>query len=469
MTLRQDDLRVAGSARARSTTAVRDASHSTGTAGLTNARTRIVGDRTGAVADAIVMLVRTARLVRRVLCRFGSRAASIVTPIGWAMLATTLLGFAVGYGFGILEFVVMAVASAILLLIAVTYLVGRDSFAVELDIPQRHVTVGSPGIGTIRVRNPSRHRAFGTRIDVPRGTSLWQLQIPGIAGGSEFRRDFAIPTATRGVFLIGPARTVRADPIGLMCRQLVWAETVPFFVHPRTIAVPSTSTGLIRDLEGQPTSDLSNSDVSFHALREYVPGDERRNIHWKSTAKTGTYLVRQFEETRRSRLVVALSLAWADFAGDDEFEMAVSAAGSLGLRAIRDARDVSVVVGRSTPEFAKKKLLGVRHLDSLNRMRLLDDLAGVQRDDASLPLIDVARIASDRVVGISVAYLVCGSLTTPGTLRAASVQFPVGVEVIAVVCDPDASPGLRRVAGLNVLTIGHLEDLQRSLARAATL
>jgi len=39
--------------------------------------------------------------------------------------------------------------------------------------------------------------------------------------------------------------------------------------------------------------------------------------------------------------------------------------------------------------------------------------------------------------------------------------------VLAVVCDPDTVPGLRRVAGLSVLTIGYLEDLQKSLAKSA--
>ena len=471
MTLEQDPARAVRPARADAVSSVRDVSHATqtGTLGLTNARTRIVGDRTGAGADVIVGLVRSARVVRGVLVRFGARVAAVVTPLGWTMLATTIAGFIAGYGLGIVEFIIVAYTSVILILIAVAYLVGRNSFTIELDVVHRHVVVGEPGVGTVVVRNPSRHRVFGTRVELPVGESVLPFGLPGIAAGAEFRRDFPVATGTRGVFDVGPARTVRADPVGLVRRELVWTDAVQFFVHPRTIGVPSTSTGLIRDLEGQPTSDLTNSDVSFHALREYVPGDERRYIHWKSTAKTGTYMVRQFEETRRSRLVVALSLATGDFASDEEFEMAVSAAGSLGLRAIRDARDISVVVGRTTPEFAKKKLFGIRQLDSLNRMRLLDDLAGVERAESSLSLVDIARVVSDRVVGISVAYLVCGSLTTPGALRAASVQFPAGVEVIAVICDPDAAPGLRRVSELNVLTIGYLEDLQRSLARAASL
>jgi hypothetical protein len=55
---------------------------------------------------------------------------------------------------------------------------------------------------------------------------------------------------------------------------------------------------------------------------------------------------------------------------------------------------------------------------------------------------------------------------TPQQLRAASTKFPLGVEVVAVVCDPDKAPGLRRVAGLSVLTIGYLDDLQKSLSRS---
>ena len=205
---------------------------------------------------------------------------------------------------------------------------------------------------------------------------------------------------------VGPVRTVRADPIGLVRREVVWTESAELVVHPRTIGVPSTSTGLIRDLEGTPTRDLTSSDVAFHALREYQPGDERRYIHWKSTAKTGTFMVRQFEQTRRSHLVVALTLATGDYASEEEFELAVSVAGSLGVRAIRDGRTVSVVVSTVTPEFAKRKILAVRALATHVPARLLDELAVVDVAAAALNIRDVARVAADDVDGISVAFLV---------------------------------------------------------------
>jgi uncharacterized protein (DUF58 family) len=460
--------RKTASSSRQTTSGVRtDAHFTTGTKGLTNARTRIVGNRTGVLADAVIATVRLARAVSVVLVRGFARVASVVTPLGWAIFALIPLSLGFGYGVGWVELLVVGFALVAIVVVAAVYLIGRSGLAIDLRVPHSRVVVGEPALGEVVLSNPARRRTFGVSVEVPVGDGLAEAALPGLARGATFTHEFVIPTNRRGVVPVGPVRTVRADPIGVVRRELVWTDTRELFVHPRTISIPSMSTGLIRDLEGNPTRDLSNNDVSFHALREYAPGDERRYIHWKSTARTGTYMVRQFEETRRSHLVIALSLATSDYADDDEFEMAVSVAGSLGSRAIRDARSVTVVASERTPEFAKRKVFAVRVLSTLSRSRLLDDLAIVERAETALAITDVARVTGEQVSGVSVAFLVCGSGATPQELRAASTKFPVGVEVVAVVCNPDRTPGLRRVAGLSVLTIGYLEDLQKSLARSA--
>ncbi len=444
-----------------------DLTSSAATQGLTNVRTKIVGNRTGRLADTIVAVVRVSREMEGVVRAWTARVSSVVTPLGWSMLAVVPLTFAFGYSLGWMELVVVAWASLVLVLVAVIYLVGRSSFTVDLRIAHSRVIVGEQASGTVIIANPTRHRIVGATVEIPVGTALAAVTMPSLARGGVFAHEFPVPTARRGVVQIGPVRTVRADPIGLVRRELIWTDAEWMYIHPRTIGVPSTTTGFIRDLEGNPTRQISNSDVSFHALREYVPGDERRYIHWKSTAKTGRYMVRQFEETRRSHLVIALSLGSADYANDDEFELAVSVAGSLGVRAIRDAREVSVVVGDRTPDFAKRKVFAVSRLSTLTRSRLLDDLSVIEKDESALDVRDVARVVSEQVSGVSVAFLVCGSKTTATQLRAASALFAVDVEVVAIVCDPDIVPGYRRVPGLSVLTIGYLEDLQKSLSRSA--
>lgn len=444
-----------------------DLSPSIATEGLTNARTKIVGTRTGFLADAIVAVVRVSSLARVRLVHVAMRVGAIVTPLGWALGIATPIAFVFGYLLNWIELVTFAWACLLLALIAAVYLVGRNPLSIALSVPHNRVVVGDGAFGEVIVTNPRPRRVLGASVEVPVGKGLAAVTTPSLRRNGRFVHEFPLPTAHRGVIEVGPVRTIRADPIGLVRRELVWTESTELYVHPRTIAIPSTSTGFVHDLEGSATRDLTNSDVSFHALREYQPGDERRYIHWKSTAKTGTYMVRQFEETRRSHIVIAQSLARSDYANDGEFEMGVSVTGSLGVRAIRDARNISVVVSETTPDFAKRKVLEVRPLSTITRTRLLDDLSVVESAETALAITDVARVAAEQIAGISVAFLVCGSGATPSELRSASTKFPVGVEVVAIVCDPDSIPGLRRVAGLSVLTIGYLEDLQRSLARSA--
>jgi uncharacterized protein (DUF58 family) len=432
---------------------------------LTNARARIVGERDGVLADAIVWVVRTSATAGRAVAAAARMLGAVITPLGWSMLAVTLLAIVAGYVLGWTEAVVAGWAAAALLLIASLYLVGRIAYDVGLTLPTNRVVVGDRAPGEVLVRNPTRRRLPGVRVEVPVGAGLAEFAAPSLSSGEEHSDVFVVPTSRRGIVPIGPVRTVRADPVGLLRRELVWADSLDLFVHPRIIAIPSMSTGFVRDLEGAPTRDLTQSDVAFHALREYMPGDERRNIHWKSTAKTGSYMVRQFEETRRSHLLVALSLSEADYATDEEFELAVSATGSLGVRAMLDARTVSVVASAETPDFAKRVVFSARRLSTVGRGRLLDDLAGVETAEAALRIPELAQVASEDAAGTSIVFLVCGSTVTATQLRSAAAHFPLGVDVVAIVCNEGAVPTLRRVADLSVLTIGYLEDLQRSLAK----
>ncbi len=433
---------------------------------VTTARTRIVGERTGWAADALVAIVRAGRAVRRSVAAVLLAISSVVTPLGWTVAALVPIALAAGYAWGWTELIVLGVVGATLGVVAAVYLVGRTRLEVVLAPPPQRVAVGDPAIARLRVSNSTRRRSFGQIVDVPVGREIVPVSVPGLAPGATVDRELAVPTGRRGRLALGPVRTVRADPIGLVRRELVWTEGLELIVHPRTIDIPSTSSGLVRDLEGQPTRDITPSDLAFHALREYVPGDDRRHIHWKSTAKTGTFMVRQFEETRRSHLVVALSIASIDFGSDDEFELAVSVTGSLGARAIRDAREVSVVVSAVTPEFAKRAVVALRPLATLTPSRLLDDLAVVEHGPAALGILDVSRLAGEGSRGVSVAFLVVGSSVTPARLRTAAAGFPPAVEVVVIVCDPEHVPGRRRLGTFTVVTIGSLSDLRRAMQGA---
>ena len=79
----------------------------------------------------------------------------------------------------------------------------------------------------------------------------------------------------------------------------------------------------------------------FVSLREYVPGDDPRLIHWPTTARVGTLMVREHVEVRRPEFTVVLDTA-AHVATADDFEEMVDVAASIAVHALRDGLDVVV-------------------------------------------------------------------------------------------------------------------------------
>lgn len=407
------------------------------------------------------------RRLRRAAARVGRSAADTVSPTGWVVVAVAVIGLAAGLAFGLLEFAVAGGAAALLLLLSVPFLFGARAYEVTLRLAHDRVVAGTPVEGRLVVANVGRRTALPGRVDLPVGDGLVDVHVPLLRPRHEIAETVVIPTRRRGIVTVGPARTVRGDPLGILTREATWQETRTLYVHPVTTALRSTATGLIRDLEGSPSRTIVDADFSFHALRPYVPGDSPRQVHWKSTAKTGAMMVRQYEETRRSRMVLVVGRGGDEFADDDEFELAVSAAASIGVRGIRDGRDVAVVTGAEIPEFARGRMRTFRTLTTISTRTLLDDFAGLDRGVNPSRLREVASLASTRHGDASIAFLVCGSPLTPTQLQSAALAFGPEVAVVALVCAPTAEPGIRRLGSMTVISIGLLDDLRQLLAKGA--
>ncbi|ANJ27565.1 DUF58 domain-containing protein [Agromyces aureus] len=458
---------------------------------LAETRTSMPEDarREGVLAAVIAHLVRGTGRALGLLDEWRRAVGSVVTARGWAVILGAVAAFAVGSAFGWRESLVLGWGLALVACAASVWLLGRGASTIGLSLPTPRVVVGEPAQARLVAENPGHRRWGGVKLEVPVGRQVMEWVLPGLARGAAFDRSFRVPTDRRGVVSVGPARTVRADPLGLMRREIVWSEVAELHVHPRTVAIAALSSGFIRDLEGSPTRDLTASDIAFHALREYLPGDDRRFIHWKSSAKTGTFMVRQFEETRRSRLLVVLDLDPSAYIDDAEFELAVSAAASVGARAIRDARTVSFVVSGARPAHGQVAAAGsgvryataargtstrgplgrVRELPTVTRDRLLDSLCLIERDEHAAMISDVAPAAAEALPGVSLAFLVTGTARGTAPLRAAASRLPMGVDAIGVQCSPEGDASARTVAGLTVFGIGYLEDLRAMLARTASV
>lgn len=458
--------------RARESTGTREATgawESTGTWAGTRTHgvtvTRVVQTRRGPWASAVFHVRRATERTRLALARAWGATARTMTPAGWTVGGAVALGLALGVGAGWVGGWVLAVGGAVLLALSTPFLLGGQDYDVELELDKDRAVAGREVTGRVRLVNVGTRPALPVLVDVPVGEGLVELDVPLLGAGRAFDEPLHVAAHRRGVIDVGPLTLTRSDPVGLLRREVRWPVTRTIHVHPVTTVVPSTSAGVIRDLEGMPSAQIVSADLAFHAIREYQPGDSRRNVHWKSTAKVGRLMVREYEETRRSRLALLLGLAADDFADEEELELAVSVFASLGVRAVRDGRDAYVATSEERPRVSRGAVVSLRTLPTAGPRALLDATCTLAAGERATPLEDVATLAAGTCPQMSVAFLVTGSTPGVARLRAAATSLPAGTAVLAVRCERDADPGLRTLRELRVMTVGALDDLGPLLAR----
>lgn len=118
----------------------------------------------------------------------------------------------------------------------------------------------------------------------------------------------ALPTRHCGVLQITPTRLWVYDYLGLWRfpsgrRAPIMLTVLPDPVEPEQIPDPRQYTAS----SWKPKTGGGFSEN--HDLRQYRPGDDLRNIHWKLSSKTGKLVYREPVEPMRKRLLVTLELS----------------------------------------------------------------------------------------------------------------------------------------------------------------
>ena len=156
------------------------------------------------------------------------------------------------------------------------------------------------------------------------------------------------------MFELGPLDIQKVDPFFLAVGR--WRneqdanrlETVT--VHPKVYELLGPQ-GSSRVVENESVVRRAAADPlsGFVSMREYVAGDDPRMIHWPTTARTGTLMVREHVEVRRPEFTIVVD-AGAAVGSEDDFEEIVDVAATLGVHALRTGLDV--VVRTTNPDHA---------------------------------------------------------------------------------------------------------------------
>ncbi len=134
----------------------------------------------------------------------------------------------------------------------------------------------------------------------------------------------------RGYLRLESLTIFRREPLGLFNSRRRIPLLDRIVVLPKIYPVsPVTLPGMRQFQPGGVTLASSVGDAEeFISLREYRPGDPLRHIHWKSWAKTGKPIVKEYQEEFFVRHALVLD-TFHLISGDTVFEAAVSVAASL--------------------------------------------------------------------------------------------------------------------------------------------
>lgn len=120
--------------------------------------------------------------------------------------------------------------------------------------------------------------------------------VPSLLGKREYSWTAETVCSARGEFLLGPVTVISSDPFGLFQSPRLLGATQQLIVYPRVVDIRRVllPVGYLSggDAQRQLTHQITTNASS---IREYVPGDSMNRIHWRSTARMGDLMVKEFE------------------------------------------------------------------------------------------------------------------------------------------------------------------------------
>ena len=267
---------------------------------------------------------------------------SILSSLGWATTATSLACIATSALLGWRELFAAGFAGFGIVVCAAIMATRTPHLAATLDVRGTSVNMGD-AIGVTACITAKRHHPTATAAHCTFriGNDTRRIDIRSVTPASPHNLTLTIPADRRAVIPIGPLVATTGDPLGLARRSVALTSTVNVHVHPRILQTGPLPIGVTHDLEGRSGSDPASNDLDLYELRDYVPGDDLRHVHWPSSAKTGSLLVRRYQATQHTAIRLLLDLNAHSYAAPEEFELAVTLYASLGVQALREHRPLA--------------------------------------------------------------------------------------------------------------------------------
>ena len=321
-----------------------------------------------------------------------------MTKIGRGMLTLALLLLVVGVALGSADGAALALALLLPIVACWLWLRRTPPLDARRDLSPLTVERGQPARGVLSVSNAGRiPTPARDATDLIDGRPV-RFAVPRLSPGGRAAVEYALPTARRGVLIIGPIELIASDPFGFVRRTQRVDAIAELFVCPRVRPMTIPASGRTRTIDGAQARRSLDGSAMFHGLRDYTQGDDRRLVHWRSSARTGTLMVKQHVDLTTPEALIILDVD-SSTGSDECFEEAVDVTASLAASVLAAGYPLRVVTGAGD---------SWRFRGSDSTDRLLTALSGVTRTPAA-ELVPVAPLVARDGGSVAAVITACDS------------------------------------------------------------
>ena len=293
----------------------------------------------------------------------------------------------------------------------------EQGLSIERKIHLAWANVGDSVPEQLMVINKSQFPAVWVEITDEVNTWVAPIRLVSDVGPRLTRRRHpSHQFKRRGLYTLGPTRLRTGDPFGIYSLTLHDQHSSTILVTPPQLPLTRLKIapgGWAGDRQRRRSALVR--EISDAGVRNYVPGDSLRQIHWRASAHHDTLIVRQLEAATSEDWWIFVDLDATVQAGtgqDSTLELSIVLAASLATRGMKEHRRVGLVMVGPKLTWLEPRS------DPAHRWHILRALAMAEAGNRSL--VDLMTLGQGRAVQTA-TLIVITPTTNPNWMATAGL------------------------------------------------
>jgi uncharacterized protein (DUF58 family) len=288
----------------------------------------------------------------------GYRMEYRVTREGWIyILGIFLVAIAALNTGNNLLFLILASLIAIILMSGILSSVTLSGVETRLQLPE-HIFAGQPVRAMVELHNEKLTLpSFSLRVEGIRGKNAAHaamletpVYFPYIPKHDRVQQAVPMTFPRRGVYNQEAFRVLTRFPFGFLQKARRVDLKSEALVYP-SVEPTRDFLEILPGMQGAMESHAKGRGQDLYALRDYLPRDSSRYVHWKASARLGSLMVREFTREDDCRVILVLDPHMPTSLGPAEsmsrFERAVTMCAALAWHFY----ETNAVLQFRTPDF----------------------------------------------------------------------------------------------------------------------